>query len=109
MCKCGKSGVSHVAWGLVLVGALNWGLVGLFNFNLVSALLGGWPMVEKVVYILVGLSAVYGLVTACRCCMKGGCGGACGNKGMGGACPVCGKSPCMCGKKDNMMSGGMNK
>ncbi len=112
MCKCGKGGVSHVAWGLVLIGALNWGLVGIFDFNLVNWLLGNWPMVERVVYILVGIAAVYGLVTVCRCCMKGagasGCGcngGACGAKGMGGACPMCGKSPCMCGKKDGAMNG----
>ena len=43
---------------LVLVGALNWGLVGGFGYNLVNALLGNWPMVERVVYILVGLSAL---------------------------------------------------
>jgi len=44
---------------LVLVGALNWGLVGAFGFNLVEAILGSWPMVAKLVYILVGLSALY--------------------------------------------------
>jgi hypothetical protein len=48
-----------VAVVLVWVGALNWGLVGLFGLNLVSSLLGGWPMVERVVYILVGVGAVY--------------------------------------------------
>ncbi len=48
-----------VAFTLVLVGALNWGLVALLNFNLVTALLGSWPTVERVVYILVGVSAVY--------------------------------------------------
>lgn len=48
---------------LVWVGALNWGLVGLFNFNLVTALIGQWPMVEKAVYILVGASALLEVVT----------------------------------------------
>ncbi len=47
------------AYALVLVGALNWGLVGLFGFNLVSLIFGAWPMVEKLIYILVGLSALY--------------------------------------------------
>lgn len=47
---------------LVLVGALNWGLAVL-GFNLVYLVLGGMPAVEQVVYILVGLSAVYLLVT----------------------------------------------
>ncbi len=58
--------VHMVALVLVLVGALNWGLVGLFGFNLVSYLLGSWPMVERVVYVLVGLSAVL-MVFGCHC------------------------------------------
>lgn len=48
-----------VAFLLVIIGALNWGLVGLLNLNLVNAVLGSAPTIEKVVYILVGLSAVY--------------------------------------------------
>ncbi|MGB4966428.1 MAG: DUF378 domain-containing protein [Microgenomates group bacterium] len=47
---------------LVIVGALNWGLVGLFDVNLVASLLGAGSMSEKVVYILVGLSAVIDLM-----------------------------------------------
>ena len=60
-----------VTFVLVVVGALNWGLVGLLNMNLVMMLLGSWPMVEKLVYVLVGLSAVYLLVTHkndCKIC-----------------------------------------
>ncbi len=45
---------------LLLVGGLNWGLIGAFNgFNLVKALFGSWPWVMSLVYILVGLSALY--------------------------------------------------
>jgi uncharacterized membrane protein YuzA (DUF378 family) len=44
---------------LVIVGGLNWGLVGAFNFNLVDTLLGAGSMLAKVVYIAVGLAAVY--------------------------------------------------
>ena len=44
---------------LVIVGALNWGLVGLLNVNLVNSLLGAWPTVEKVVYVLVGVSGLW--------------------------------------------------
>jgi uncharacterized membrane protein YuzA (DUF378 family) len=47
-----------VAFALVLVGALNWGLVGLLDFNLVTMLLGSTGLVN-IVYILVGASAVY--------------------------------------------------
>jgi len=48
-----------VAYILVLVGALNWGLVGAFNFNLVAFIFGATSLLSKVVYILVGLSAIY--------------------------------------------------
>lgn len=44
---------------LVVVGAVNWGLVGLANLNLVNMLLGAWPVVERVVYVLVGLAGVW--------------------------------------------------
>lgn len=51
--------VSMVAMLLLVIGGLNWGLVGLLNFNLVWTLLGAWPMLVSLVYILVGVSAVY--------------------------------------------------
>lgn len=44
---------------LVIIGGLNWGLVGLFGFNLVHMLVGAMPLVEKVVYVVVGLAALY--------------------------------------------------
>jgi len=48
-----------VALILVVVGGLNWGLVGLFDFDLVQALLGGVPVLARIVYVLVGIAAVY--------------------------------------------------
>ena len=44
---------------LLVVGGLNWGLVGLFQFNLVATLFGESSMLSNIVYVLVGLSAVY--------------------------------------------------
>ena len=44
---------------LVIIGGLNWGLVGLFNFDLVQAILGSIPVLAKIVYILVGIAALY--------------------------------------------------
>ena len=44
---------------LLVVGGLNWGLVGTANFDLVAALLGAGSILAKVVYTLVGLAAVY--------------------------------------------------
>ena len=46
---------------LVIVGGLNWGLVGLANFDLVAALFGDGSVLSRAVYVLVGLSAVYQL------------------------------------------------
>jgi hypothetical protein len=48
-----------VALLLVIVGGLNWGLVGAFNFNLVAALFGPMSTLTRAVYVLVGLSAIY--------------------------------------------------
>lgn len=48
-----------IALILVIVGALNWGLVGFFKFDLVAAIFGDMSMLSRVVYALVGLSAVY--------------------------------------------------
>ncbi len=62
-----------VTFTLLIVGGLNWGLWALFNFNLVNTVLGSWPTVEKLVYILVGVSAVYIAATHmndCKICSK---------------------------------------
>lgn len=68
----------HMAtWILLIVGGLNWLLVGLGgflggNWNLVYMLFGSWPMVEWLVYILVGLSAVYMIATHKKDCKECG-------------------------------------
>lgn len=51
---------------LVIVGALNWGLVGLFGFNLVNALFGSIPVLESAVYVLVGLAGIWMIYTASK-------------------------------------------
>ncbi len=51
--------VELVATLLVVVGAVNWGLIGLINLDLVNTVLGAWPAVVKVVYILVGVSGLW--------------------------------------------------
>ena len=48
-----------VAFVLVIVGGLNWALVGFFNFDLVVYLLGNFTLLSRTVYVLVGLSAIY--------------------------------------------------
>ena len=54
-----KNMIDWVALVLVIVGGLNWGLVGLFGFDLVRALFGMIPIVQNIVYILVGVAAAY--------------------------------------------------
>ena len=53
------SPLDWIALVLVLIGALNWGLIGIFNFNLVSTLFGDMSTLSRTVYIVVGVSAVY--------------------------------------------------
>ena len=55
-----------VALILIIVGGLNWGLVGLFDFDLVAAIFGMMSALSRIVYILVGLSAIYTLATLGR-------------------------------------------
>jgi len=51
--------IDIVAAVLLVVGGLNWGLVGLMNFDLVATLFGTMSVLSRVVYCLVGLAAVY--------------------------------------------------
>jgi len=60
-----KSTLEWVVWVLVVVGALNWGLVGALNLNVVELVLGALPWLARLVYVLVGLAGLwmlYGLV-----------------------------------------------
>jgi uncharacterized protein len=53
-----------VAIILSAIGAINWGLVGLFDFNLVSALFGPMSTVSRIIYVVIGLSGLYLLFAA---------------------------------------------
>jgi uncharacterized protein len=57
---------------LLLIGGLNWGLVGLFNLDVISAVFGSQSALTRIIFILVGLSAIYKIY---ECCGK--CGGSC--------------------------------
>ncbi len=54
-----KSIVDWIALVLLIIGGLNWGLVGLFELDLVELILGSIPILATIVYVLVGLSALY--------------------------------------------------
>ncbi len=53
-----------VAFILVIVGALNWGLVGFFSWDLVAAIFGDMSTASRVIYDLVGLGAVYMIISS---------------------------------------------
>ena len=55
-----------IAMILLIVGGLNWGLVGLADFNLVAAIFGDGSALSRLVYILVGLAALFCLYTASK-------------------------------------------
>ena len=50
--------ISAIALVLVIIGALNWGLVGLFEFDVVAALFGPMSLVTRAIYVVVGFSAL---------------------------------------------------
>lgn len=89
-CKVGMCTVSIVAKILVVVGGINWGLIGVGmllgkveSWNLVNMLLGSMPTLEAIVYVLVGVAAVMKLF-CCKCkkCTEGACsGGSCAVEG----------------------------
>ncbi len=54
-----KSTLDWIALILVIVGGLNWGLIGLFNFDLVEVIFGSVAWLQRLVYILVGLAALW--------------------------------------------------
>ncbi len=57
------SSFDWVAMVLTLVGGLNWGLIAFFNFNLVTSIVGDTTNASRIVYGLVGLSALYLIIT----------------------------------------------
>lgn len=59
-----KGTLSTVAVVLVIVGGINWGLVGLLEWNLVEAIFGISTVITKIIYDLVGLSAIYMVYTS---------------------------------------------
>ena len=53
--------VDKIALALIIIGAINWGLIALFNFNLVAAIFGDMTLLARIIYGLVGLSGLWGI------------------------------------------------
>ncbi len=48
-----------IALVLVIIGGINWGLVGIFHFDIVAAIFGDMSMISRIVYTVVGVAAIY--------------------------------------------------
>lgn len=53
--------IDKIALALIIIGAINWGLIALFNFDLVAAIFGDMTVLARIVYGLVGLSGLWGI------------------------------------------------
>ncbi len=53
--------LDYIALILVAIGAINWGLIGFFDFDLVRVIFGDMSMVSRIIYALVGISGLYSL------------------------------------------------
>lgn len=53
--------VKNISKWLVVIGAANWGLVGLFKFDLVDWILGSWPVLVRIVYVIIGVAGFWGI------------------------------------------------
>ncbi len=53
--------IDKIALVLIIIGAINWGLIGIFNFNLVAAIFGDMTLLSRIIYSLVGISGLWGI------------------------------------------------
>lgn len=56
--------IDKIALILIIIGAINWGLIGLFKFNLVELLFGDMTLLSRIVYSLVGIAGLWGIKLA---------------------------------------------
>lgn len=53
--------IDKIALILVIIGAINWGLIGIFNFNLVELIFGNMTAIARIIYALVGISGLWAI------------------------------------------------
>lgn len=51
--------IDYIVMAIVIVGAINWGLVGLFRFDLIAFIFGTMSWISRIIYVLVGISGIY--------------------------------------------------
>jgi uncharacterized membrane protein YuzA (DUF378 family) len=60
------SAIDYIAMALLIIGGLNWAMVGLFDVDVVASLFGPGSPATRLVYVLVGISALYSIYTAAK-------------------------------------------
>lgn len=53
--------IDKIALVLIIIGAINWGLIGFFGFNLVDFIFGEMSIISRIIYALVGVSGLWGI------------------------------------------------
>ena len=53
--------IDKIALVLIIIGAINWGLIGFFKFNLVDTIFGSMTILTRIIYALVGISGLWGI------------------------------------------------
>lgn len=53
--------IDRIALILIIIGAINWGLIGIFGFDLVAAIFGNMSLISRIIYSLVGISGLWGI------------------------------------------------
>lgn len=53
--------IDTIALIIIIIGAINWGLIGIFNFNLVDTIFGTMSVISRIIYTLVGISGLWGI------------------------------------------------
>jgi hypothetical protein len=60
------SAVDYVAMALLIIGGLNWGMVGLFNIDVISTIFGAESPLSRVIFVLVGIAALYSIYLSAK-------------------------------------------
>lgn len=55
-----------ISYILIIIGALNWAMVGIFNFDLVTMLFGEMSLVSRIIYVVIGFAAIVSIATTFR-------------------------------------------
>ena len=62
--------LKYLSYILVIVGAINWGLIGFFNYDLVSSIFGEMSTLSRIIYSTVGVSAIISIITSYICYIR---------------------------------------